>query len=157
MKDTIELSNKDDGLRLGIVVKRNEMEIHEHAVFVGRCLYPIGLIYDKIDALDKIEDNETSVKAVMQSNSCSTIEEAKRIIERQLEERFENVFSALDEYGDNAVKDVLFRPSYNRRQLYYKGESLGFDGMELDRHSGVRKMTVDIAWKYVTRGCWWAS
>lgn len=132
------------------------MDRHEHAVFVDRYLYPIGLIYDKFDALNRIDDSETSVKTVMQSNWCSSIKEARHSLQMQLEEKSEKLFSFLDEYGDNAVRDVLFRPSYNRRMLYYKGRSLGFCGMELDMHSGVNKMTVDLAWKYVTRGCWWA-
>ena len=133
------------------------MERHEHLVFVNRHLYPIGLIYDKMEALNRIDGNAKSVRTVMQTNSCSTIEDARQSLHNQLEERCEKLFLFLDEYGDNAVRDVLFKPSYNRRMLYCKGRSLGFDGMELDRHSGVNRMTVDLAWKYVTRGCWWAS
>lgn len=133
------------------------MEIHEHAVFVDRYLYPIGLIYDKMDALTRIDNTETSVKSVMQSNSCSTKEQARILLQKQLDEKSNNLFRFLDDYGDDAVKNVLFKASYNRRMLYYKGKSLGFDGMELDRHSGVNRMTVDLAWKYVTRGLWWAS
>lgn len=132
------------------------MNTHEHALFVDRHLYPIGLIYDKMYALSRVDKTSASIKTIMQSQDDFTISEALQHLQMQLDKRTEKIFIVLDEYGENAVKDVLFKPSYNRRNLYYKGRSLGFDGMEIDRHSGVNNMTIDIAFKYETRGCWWS-
>ena len=103
----------------------------------------------KRDALDKVSDDPTAVRAIVNSSSVTTKEHGRDVIGAQIEGVERAIFTEMNAQSDPYA--YLFRPSYDTRMIYHNGRALGYSGQQINPATGVNEITLDIAEKFAKK------
>ena len=116
---------------------------------VDRILYPMYKDLEKEDALNRIDDNPTHVRTVMQS-----FFDTKSSARSYLKNKYERFSGYMFEHMDKQEEpfQFLFRATYDYRPVQYPfGRRLAIPTMEKNPATGVNKLTLRIAKDYILR------
>lgn len=100
-------------------------------------------------ALSRIPDEPTAVKAIMNNQTVSTKAHGISVVSEQLREIEAIIFAEIANQPDPYA--YLFRPSFDIRMIYHKGRALGYSGRQINPATGVNDMTIDLAIKFAQR------
>ena len=124
-------------------------EIDYKVQIVDRILYPMWKDLEKEDALNRIEDNPTHVRTVMQS-----FFDTKRSARAYLKNKYERFSGYMFEQMDKQEEPYkfLFRATYDYRPVQYPfGRRLAIPTMEKNPATGINELTLRIAKDYALR------